>query len=97
MNDIEELLRRDRAAGVPEPADVRYTVAVINRRLGRTPTAQSHQSGCEWLPVVAALCLLAAAVAAVFWFAINPWWLLIIPLSLLTMTPILLAERSLNR
>jgi Flp pilus assembly protein TadB len=89
MKEVEELLRRDRAAGVPDPPDVRYTVAAINRRLGRLPAARQQPKDSEWLLVLVAFCLL---VVVVLYVGVNPWWLAAISLAALCMTPILLRK-----
>jgi hypothetical protein len=90
VKEIERLLDRVRSEGVPEPPDERYMVTAINRRLGRLPAATQEQDDSEWLPILAALCLAATAAAAVYYLGITPLWLLVVPLVLLTMSPILL-------
>lgn len=62
MREIEALLRRDRAADLPEPPDPRYTVAAINRRLGHLPAAAQPKRGSEW-PLILTTCLLMGGIA----------------------------------
>ncbi|HLO03905.1 MAG TPA: hypothetical protein VK191_12425 [Symbiobacteriaceae bacterium] len=89
MKEIEALLQQDRAAGVPQPPDARYTVAAINRRLGRPPVAQSARRESDWLPVPVALCL---TLVAFLYFGLNPWFLAAMLIAALCTTPILLRK-----
>ncbi len=89
MNEIERLIARDRAAGTPGPPDVRYTVARLERRLGRRREADPPT---EWFPAIAAGSV-ALALPAVGWLlGLSPWWLVSLPLSLLAVAPVLLRK-----
>lgn len=91
MNALEELLKKDRDAGVPEPPDVAYTKAVLKRRLGYPPAAPAQVSDevDRRLVVGAATTMMGTALVALLMGA-SPWWLLAVPLSALVLSPILL-------
>ena len=93
MDPLEQLLERDRKAGVPEPPDVRYTVAAVRRRAGLVgPQAQPKAELLGWAPFVAAACTLPALGLGLLYLGLSPWWLLLPPLSLLAISPILLRK-----
>jgi hypothetical protein len=89
MKEIEELLRNERNAGMPEPPDARYTMAVVRHRLGIRPEPHRRGRESEWLLVAAALCLV---VVAFLCFGFSPWWLTALSAAALSMTPILLRK-----
>jgi hypothetical protein len=91
VNTIEELLRQEREAGVPEPPDRRYTMARLKVRMGRTPPAARRDDGALYLAVAAAATLVGAALLALLRGA-SPWWLLAVPLSALLLGPILIRK-----
>lgn len=89
MKQMEELLHRDRAAGVPQPPEARYTIAAINHRLGIRPAATDRPKQSEWLPILAALCLM---LVALLYVGLNPWFLGAIAFVTVCSTPILLRK-----
>lgn len=89
MNALEELLKKDRDAGVPEPPDAAYTKAVLKRRLGHPPAAAPHDEVDRRLVIAAATTMMGIALVALLLGA-SPWWLLAVPLSALALSPILL-------
>lgn len=89
MKEIESLLQQDRAAGVPQPPDARYTIAAVNRRLGRSPVATARLKDSDWAPVLVALCLV---LFILLYVGLTPWLLVAIPLAALCTTPILLRK-----
>lgn len=89
MKEIEALLQQDRAAGTPPAPDARYTIAVVNRRLGRSSVATATRKDSDWAPVLVALCLL---LFTLLYVGLTPWLLLALPLAALCSTPILLRK-----
>jgi hypothetical protein len=92
VNDVEELLRRDRAAGgLPELPDPWYTAAVVRRRQGRpaAPAPADNESG-GWLLALGGLAGTAAMVLAALAFGLSPWWLLAAPVLAVPLWPIIL-------
>lgn len=89
MKEIEALLQQDRAAGTPPAPDARYTLAAVNRRLGRTPAVARVRKESDWAPVLVALCLL---LFTLLYVGLTPWLLVAIPLAALCSTPILLRK-----
>lgn len=89
MKEIEGLLQRDREAGVPQPPEARYTIAAVNRRLGRIPSDQPAQTKDDRLPVSVALCL---ALVALLYFGLTTWLLATLLLAALCTVPILLRK-----
>jgi hypothetical protein len=92
VNAIEELLKKDRDAGVPEPPEAAYTRAVLKRRLGRPPAMATSGPADDVerrLVIGAGATALGAALVALLLGA-SPWWLLAVPVSALALSPILL-------
>lgn len=87
MKEIEALLQQEPDAGMPEPPDVRYTIAAVRRRMGR-PVLPPPASG-TWAPVLAALATGVAVTAAALRLGVASWWLLAFPLIALCTSPIL--------
>jgi hypothetical protein len=97
VNDLDELLRRDREAGVPEPPDVRFTVAAVRRRLEnsgarRAPAGATGVTGPGWLAVAAAVGTVGGGIGAVLFLGTHSAWLLLVPLAGLAVCPILLRK-----
>jgi fatty acid desaturase len=90
VKEIEELLRRDRAAGIPDPPDVSFTVAAVKRRLAQQPQVQERAD--DWTLVLAAAALFAGAASTAVLLGLHPAWLLLVPLAALTLFPILLGR-----
>lgn len=88
MKEIEKLLARDRAAGVPEPPDVRYTVAAIQRRLA----PERPRRAPDWLIATGAAGVLLGCAGLAVLLGLHPLWLGVIPLSVLSLCPILLRK-----
>lgn len=89
MTEIEELLKRDLAVGVPEPPDPAYTVARIRRRIGHGPAQPGRM---DLTPILAGLGAGVGAVVAVLLLGLSPLWLLVWPLAVLPLCPILLRK-----
>lgn len=85
MKEIEDLLRQDRAAGIPEPPDVRYTVAAVRRRLEQPKPAQQS----DWPVVAAGAGLLVGAAVAALFMGVSALWLGVLPVALLALSPLL--------
>lgn len=99
MNDVERLLRQDRVAGVPEPPDLRYTEAVVRRRLGRgavvgpaRPAGHRVNASTDWWMVAAAPALVVLLALLLPYMGLSLWWLAVLPLSLLPLIPLLLLK-----
>lgn len=104
MNDLDELLRLDREAGVPEPPDASYTAAAVRRRMARAgaPGAGAPARGRSahgtrpdlmvWLVVAASVGMLAGAAWAAHLAGISPGWFLLTPATGLAACPILLKK-----
>lgn len=99
MNDVERLLRQDRVAGVPEPPDLRYTEAVVRRRLGQgsvigpaRPAGNRAGGFGDWWMVASAVGLIAPLAWFLSYVGLSPWWLAVLPLSLLPLTPLLMLK-----
>ncbi|HEY8341783.1 MAG TPA: hypothetical protein VIK75_02080 [Calditerricola sp.] len=89
--EIEELLRRDREAGVPEPPDPRYTIAAVKRRLqGNGKTEEPRSAG--WLLLAAGLGVALCAGLLAVHLGLDPWWLWLAPLLSIPAWPILLRK-----
>lgn len=98
MNDLDELLRLDREAGVPEPPDASYTAAAVRRRMARAGApARGSAHGTRpdlmvWLVVAASVGMLAGAAWAAHLAGISPGWFLLTPATGLAACPILLKK-----
>lgn len=94
MNEVERLLRKDRAIGLPEPPDLRFTEAAVRRRMSPLPGPPPGTAvPADWGIFGLALLLTSVLVwLLVGRLGLNPWWLAALPLSLLPMSPILLAK-----
>lgn len=95
MNEVERLLRQDRNAGVPEPPDLRYTVAAVQRRLGQQPSGSpAPQRSLDWLMALAGVALLIGLATLVPFYGLSPWWLLLPAVTALPLWPVLMQARS---
>ena len=88
MKEMEDLLIRNRTASIPGPPAVEYTVAAVQRRLG--PQVPVPNPETDWLPAIAGVATLIAVVAVIVAMGLNLWWLSIIPLAGLPLSPALL-------
>ncbi|HWH69225.1 MAG TPA: hypothetical protein VNT26_07555, partial [Candidatus Sulfotelmatobacter sp.] len=88
---MEELLKKDREAGVPEPPDPAYTVAVLKRKLGH-PTRQTRGDEVDRHLLIGAVSTMAGSALVALLLGASPWWLLAVPVSALILGPILLRK-----
>lgn len=89
--EVEELLRRDCEAGIPEPPDPRYTIAAVKRRLqGNSKTEEARPNG--WLLIAAGLGVALCAGLLAVHLGLDPRWLWLAPLLSIPAWPILLRK-----
>lgn|GEM_PF-6984213 len=89
MSEIEELLRRDREAGTPEPPDVRFTAAVLRQRLQQAKPVEREPVG---LMVAIALLLVGGLAAGCWLLELDLRWLLLLLLPSFASLPILVRK-----
>lgn len=87
MDELERMIQQDRATPIPDPPDVRYTVAAIRRQRSnlRRPAPEGH-----WPLLLAAPALAGGLALLTIHMGLSAWWLLLLPMVALTLTPILL-------
>lgn len=92
MNELEKVLRADRAAGIPDPPDVAYTIAAVRRRAGQPAVRSANRLGEDWPLSVAAIGIVLGACLLGLAAGLSPWWLAGVPLVTLFLYPILLRK-----
>ncbi|MFO7172743.1 MAG: hypothetical protein DIU70_007240 [Bacillota bacterium] len=88
MREVEELLRLDRCAPIPEPPDPSYTAAVVARRLGR-PVASASRRPSDWLPLAAGAAVGVGVAAVAALVGGSPYWLAAPGVLLIPLVPVL--------
>lgn len=80
MNDVEQLLRTDREAPIPDVPDPAFTAAVVRNRLGQAARRSATEDRAEWLlaAVSAAATLMGVAVGFTT-YDLSLWWLAALP------------------
>ncbi|HYF90719.1 MAG TPA: hypothetical protein VD969_00595 [Symbiobacteriaceae bacterium] len=91
MNAMEELLQKDREAGIPEAPDPAYTVAALKKRLGQPAASHQEDDVDKHLLIGAGATMIGTAMVALLLGA-SPWWLLAVPISALILGPYLLRK-----